>query len=269
MSVYLYSGTPGSGKSYEAVNQVFNNLKHGHDVIANFAVKFDKKTSKYEKNFLFLENKDITVSKLLEIACNRGYLINKKEHQCTVIIDEAGGRYNCRKSCEKGEREDMTQWVDFFSQHMKMGYDFILIAQMDRMLDRQIRGVIESEFRFKKLSPSNLMNMMPFVTAIVFLPFVIALTVSGLTLFVKTEYWYHVKQKIGSSFIKYNDKKAKRYDRFKMFEGFAMSDNLRKIIAGQAVTDDNGSIDVIFVEPDETDRVSIGGIPEEGSRHGE
>ena len=38
-----------------------------------------------------------------------------------------------------------------FSQHRKLGYRVILIAQFDRMLDRQIRSVLEYEYIHRKV----------------------------------------------------------------------------------------------------------------------
>ena len=40
----------------------------------------------------------------------------------------------------------------FFSQHRKYGYDVTLIAQFDRMIDKQLRGLIEYEYIHRKLS---------------------------------------------------------------------------------------------------------------------
>ena len=42
-------------------------------------------------------------------------------------------------------RNDRRNWIDFFSQHRKVGHDFLLVAQNDRMIDRQIRGYIETK----------------------------------------------------------------------------------------------------------------------------
>ena len=42
-------------------------------------------------------------------------------------------------------------WLEFFSQHRKYGYKVLFIAQFDRMIDRQIRSLIEYEYIHRKL----------------------------------------------------------------------------------------------------------------------
>lgn len=232
MSVYLYSGTPGSGKSYEAVNVAYLNLKRGQFVIANFALNFSEKDilKGYDKKFFYWPNYQITVENLMRFAIEKGMIQKQQENQCMVIIDEAGGRFNTRNFLDR----DRECWIDFFTQHMKMGFNVILVAQMDRMLDRQIRGLIETEFKFRQVNRFG-----PFA----FLPFKV---------FVKVEYWYGVRIRVGSEFILFRMKKAKRYNRYKMFTGFKLSAELLKMIDG--LQTDKGmsvSVSAIFVEPEE------------------
>lgn len=209
MSIYLYSGTPGSGKSYEAVNVVFGNLRRGMFVIANFDVNFTKKELKrgYDKRFFYYPISEITVEKLLEFAIMHGMVEKKAEHQCMVIIDEAGGRFNPRDYKESNRQV----WIDFFSQHMKIGFDIILIAQMDRMIDRQIRGCIETEFKFRNINRFGPLAFLP------------------MKVFAKVEYWYGVRERVGVEFRIFRKKLAKRYNRFKMFDGFKLSQELLDI----------------------------------------
>ncbi len=223
MSIYLYSGTPGSGKSYEAVRVAMANLKRGLFVIANFALNFTKKHIQkgYDQRFFYMTNEEITVKSLVEFAIKNDMVKNKKEHQCMVIIDEAGGRFNCRNYAEEGRQG----WLDFFSQHMKIGFDFILVAQHDRMLDRQIRSVIETEFKFRQVNRYGFL---------VFLPFKI---------FVKVEYWYGIRSRVGSQFILFRKKVANYYDRFKMFTGFNIDSKLLKQIENDCKNDDEKIIE--------------------------
>ena len=58
-----------------------------------------------------------------------------------VIIDECQIIFNCRDF----GRKDRGAWVTLFSQHRKLGFNFILITQNDRMLDKQIRALVETE----------------------------------------------------------------------------------------------------------------------------
>jgi len=120
---------------------------------------------------------------------------------------------------------------------------------MDRMLDKQIRGIIETEYKFRKLTLGNMINMMPFISILVLLPFLLPFLIFNKTLFLKVEFWYHVsKRSLGCSIIKYKTKNAERYDRFKMFEGFAMTDVMQRVYDRHGVYGQENSIDTIYVD---------------------
>lgn len=210
MAIVLYTGTPGSGKSLHLVSVILANLKRGLHVICNFAIKFnDKEISQgYDKRFHYMQNDQITVNSLLEFAIDHGYFELKQEDQCVVVIDEAGGRYNPRDYNNK----DRTEWIDYFSQHRKTGLTFILSAQMDKMIDKQIRGFIETEKKHRKVNNFGLFALLPF------------------PVFVAIEYWYVAKQRVGADFFRYRKSNGDRYDTMKMFEGFKLSPELMKKI---------------------------------------
>lgn len=238
--ITLYTGTPGSGKSYHAIQLILRCLGWGRLVIANFPIKFTKREIKkgYHKRFFYWTNEEINIENLILFALEKGMIEKAKESQCLVVIDEAGGRFNCRDYA----KSDRRNWIDFFSQHRKVGYDFLLIAQNDRMIDRQIRGYIEIEKKHRKTN-----NFGPFA----FLPF---------TMFVAVEYWYTAKQRVGAEFFIFRKKIANRYDSMRMFSGFTISKELiEKIEARRQGKDVEVSdnmrvpIDSIFVDSDAGD----------------
>lgn len=208
--ITLYSGTPGSGKSYRAMALILRMLHYKKFVISNFPVKFTEKEIKkgYDKRFCYWQNANITIESLIEFALDQGMIEKKTESQAVVVYDEAGGIFNCR---EFG-RKDRAEWIDFFSQHRKIGYDFVLITQNDRMLDRQIRGFIEYEVRHRKVNNFGVFSFLPF------------------TLFVAVEYWYSLKQRVGCYWSMYNSGVASHYDHMRTFEGFKISPVLLKKI---------------------------------------
>lgn len=206
--ITLYSGTPGSGKSLHLIKVILNNLKLGRDVICNFPIKFNdkEKLKGYEDKFFYILNENFTINSLLEHAIDRGYFDKKKESQCMCIYDEAGGKYNTRDFNSK----DRMEWIDFFSQHRKCGFDFILVSQSDRMIDRQIRTLFETEKEHRKLN-----NFGPFA----FLPF---------KYFVAIERWYVAKEKVDVEYFRFKKDIGNRYDSMKMFDGFKLSPELLK-----------------------------------------
>lgn len=195
--ISLYSGTPGSGKSLMAAYTIIDLLKRKKNVIANFPINLDYFKKKKIGKFVYLDNSELTVSSLLEFA--KFNHIPNKEHQTTIIIDECSVLFNSRDSLNKSRMK----WIIFFQQHRKLGFDIILIAQQDRMIDRQIRGFIETEYVHRAIK--NYKNF----------GFFLSLFTGGM--FVQIEYWYGANLRCGSRMFRYDSKKAKIYDTFKMF----------------------------------------------------
>ena len=143
--IRLYSGTPGSGKSLHNARDVIARSRMGKPVIGNFPVDL----SRFKKaNYTYVPNYELNPEYLINYS--RKFFQGKKikEGAILLVIDECQLMFNSRDWQQKGRSD----WLSFFSQHRKYGYDVTLIAQFDRMIDRQIRGVIECGFIHRKLS---------------------------------------------------------------------------------------------------------------------
>lgn len=198
MSIWLYTGTPGSGKSYHVCCDVIFKLKHGGNVIANFPVN-ENVIKKCKGESVYVDNQDLTPKYLVEYAMQHHKF--GKEGQTLVVIDECQIMFNAREFGRKDRRE----WVTFFSQHRKLGYNVILITQSDKMLDKQIRALCETEIKHRKMSNYGIAGML------------VSFFLGG-TIFVAIEYWYGGnKLKLGQQFIKYKKRNADVYDSYRMF----------------------------------------------------
>lgn len=198
MAISLYSGTPGSYKSYHATEDIIKWLMRGKNVIANFPVDAKKYNSKRKLGkFIFLTNTELTVSFLLDFA--------KANHspglktQTLVVIDEASIMFNARQF----DRKDRMEWVNFFANHRHFNFDVILIAQNDRMLDRQIRGLLEYDIKHRELRNWNLAMAL------------VSIACRGL--FHCVEYWYPCKIKTSTQLKRFNKKIADCYDTMALF----------------------------------------------------
>lgn len=210
--ITFFSGTPSSGKSYEAVQRVLIALRFGKHVIANFPFKFTEKEIKrgYQDRFHYVPNNEFTIEMLLIYAIDNDMIKKRAENQVLVVYDEAGGKFN-----PKATRSDLTEWIDFFSQHAKIGFNIILVAQSRAMIDRQVYQMFEYEVKHRKINRFGPMFL---------------LSIFGITIFVSIEYWAQVREKVGLDFIIYRKSVANHYDRFRMFDGFKLSDTLIKRI---------------------------------------
>lgn len=149
--IELYSGTPGSGKSLHVANKIYQWLHRWKaPVIGNFSFNAYACNPKGWGSYLEVNNSQLTPDFLIYFSEKykelRGWQTVPEEH-ILVVIDEAQILYNARE-WSKGDR---APWISFFTQHRKLGYRVILIAQFDRMLDRQIRSVIEYEYIHRKV----------------------------------------------------------------------------------------------------------------------
>lgn len=209
--IELYSGTPGSGKSFHATQKIYYLLRAKKRVISNYDINLDAcrqnflqywasklfrckiKGTKHLGEFCYKSNAELTVGFLKEYA--RKNHNRRKEGQTTVVIDECGIIFNPRTF----RQSDRLEWIEFFSLHRHYGYNFILISQTDRMLDRQIRGFLEYEHRHRKVNNFGIGGL------------VLSLFCMG-SLFVDVKLWYGLREKVGADWIRYSHRISSLYD---------------------------------------------------------
>lgn len=202
--ISLYSGTVGSGKSYHAL---LTGLQHVHTrtpyyVVANFDIR-NKDRKESERWFFWPEIKPID---LISFSFEKGFF--GQEGRCLLIIDEAGVIFNSRDwTASKKERVD---WINFFSQSRKFGYDIILVAQDDRMIDRQIRGLIEFNVVHFNMRKYWFLSFLPF------------------RFHTAVYRWYHTKMKGSVDPFIIRKKYYSKYDSMKLFNIDDIIETLKK-----------------------------------------
>lgn len=190
--IELYSGTPGSGKSFHACERLYYSLRYGRNVIANFPVRDFRRKGIFQ----YMSNQDLTVPALLMFA--KEHHKRNVESQTLIIIDEAGIKFNSRQWQDKSR----LQWLDFFSQHRKFGFDIILIAQADIMLDKQIRAFIEINHNHRKMKNNGKIGFL----------------LSPVFTFCDVKFWYGINLRLGCDFFRYKRKIAGLYDSYMLFD---------------------------------------------------
>lgn len=195
--IYLYTGTPGSGKSYHAAEVVDRALRRRMPVIANFEINYDKKRHKGE--YVMVDTLDMTPDMFMSYA-ERHFEPRHGESQGIIIIDEAQIPFNSRE----GLNRNRMKWISFFSKHRHYFYDIILITQNDRMLDRQIRSLVETEYKHRKLTNFGIKGWF--------------MIVIFHKMFVAVQYWYPIQERVGSEFFNLRRRICKIYDTFKKFD---------------------------------------------------
>lgn len=200
MAIDLFSGTPGSGKSLHAAKKICEWSKAGKPVITNFEVDL----SQYPKaNQTCVDDDDLTPDYLVQFS--RTYfegrkLTKKDEDTILLVIDECQLIFNSREY----QKKDRKSWIKLFSTHRHLGYHVILIAQMDKMLDKQIRGLIEYEFIHRKLSNFGKAGKL------------LTVALAG-EMFTSVQMWYPLKLKIGTQMFRAKKKYYSIYDSYAAF----------------------------------------------------
>lgn len=213
MTIELYTGFVGSGKSFCATKLAINIIDAPLSkkyVIANFPIRAKRKLfhfiykdeKKYHplRRWIYKPNEELTVDYLINKSLEMGW--NKKESSCLLIFDEASIPFNARTF----NRKDRLDWIKFLSQSRKFGYDVIFITQDARMIDKQIRALCEYEVVHKKLNNMFALSW---------------LSLLRLTVFAQVKYWNGTNARYTRGqlrLIRYNKKVAARYDTLRLFE---------------------------------------------------
>ena len=158
---------------------------------------------------MYIDNAFLTPERLIMFSKNYSEYVGRrvKEGEILLVIDECQIMFNARDWGQKNR----ANWCSFFTQHRKLGFEVVLVAQFDRMLDRQIRSLIEYEWIHRKVSNFGVKGK------------IISLFFGG-KLFVAVKVWYPMKQKVGSEFFMYKKKFSDIYDTYALFS--APSENI-------------------------------------------
>lgn len=178
MTIDCFQGTPGSGKSAVIVADLADFLLSGGWVATNFTLVPDwldilcSTSFRYQHYKFFNLDRDIyrkslfdrcwrigtpdtvsTLGDLMRSTIPTGKRI--REGMGRLYLDEAQLLFNSRDwTKNKG-------FIEFFTQHRKLGWDVFLVTHTLDMIDKQIRGLIEYETRFRNLQKVKAFGFIP------------------------------------------------------------------------------------------------------------
>lgn len=204
--IKLYTGTPGSGKSLHIAERIYYTLRAGRPVIGNFSIDLEKvhKKKKDKLKYTEVDNLDLTPTFLINYS--RKYFGDRKikEDEILLVIDEAQIIFNARDWQRTNSKKDENGigWLQFYSQHRKYGFEVVLVAQFDGMIDRQIRSLVEYEYKHRKLSNFGLAGK---IMSFIFFGKV----------FCAVAYWYPIGERLGADWFIAKRKIYEIYDTYK------------------------------------------------------
>lgn len=219
--IYLYSGTPGSGKSLHAAKVIYKGLKTGDSFyMANFEINRSLFKETELKNFGYIPNDKLCPENLIEfsrlywdmIKRREGKIpISKFERGIRLFIDECQMIFNARD----WQRNSKKGWPTFFSVHRHYGYEVVLITQMDSSLDKQVRGILEYNCIHRKIGnigiAGAILNML-----------------LGGGIFYYCLVWYPQNERIGGQWFRFNKRLESLYDTHSLFSGVTVSSGGRE-----------------------------------------
>lgn len=199
--ITLYTGTPGSGKSLHMARRLFNilNRRKKSIVIANFEI--DLSRVKHPDRFIYVSNNGLSPDFLRDLAFDFFMDNPLQESSIFLFIDECQIIFNSRRWQEKGRND----WLVFFTQHRKFGFDIILTSQFDLMIDKQIRSLIEYEIVHRKITNYGCLG------------FLLRILSFGQPVFIAIEKWYSINQKTSSYIFFARKRFYSLYDTFNTF----------------------------------------------------
>ena len=200
--IFLYSGTPGSGKSLHVAERLCHLLRAGRPTVCNFPINLNRIPKKKRDLFCYKSNLEITPDFLIEFSREHFKGKKVKEGSIILVIDECQMMFNARNWDKSGRDE----WNKFFQLHRHFGYNIILIAQFDRMIDRQIRSLIEYEYVHRKVSNFGLKGRL------------LSLMMLSTQMFVCVKMWYPLKEKVSSEFFRAKKRYYRLYDTFVLLD---------------------------------------------------
>lgn len=143
-----FEGTPGSGKSYDAIKKILDNLKKRRVVYTNIDGVFEPDQLEFTKYYTGLD--DWEISKYFLPLDNSSVHTFYKSGQrgYLAVIDEAHKPFNSRDF----QKEKNRLFADWSSTHRHEGVDCILITQDAQKIDSQIRSNFEWTYRYRKMN---------------------------------------------------------------------------------------------------------------------
>ena len=120
----LFTGTPGSGKSYHATERIDRCLKQGINVICTYPIKTNYK---HRGLFVYVPYYELTPEFLINFCMQHHDLkCNPEKCQTFIVIDEAHLLFNTR-GFDMKERQ---KWCEFLALHRHYWYDIVRMIEL-------------------------------------------------------------------------------------------------------------------------------------------
>lgn len=212
--IHFYHGVPGSGKSLFATRMLYEHASKKKHVICNFPITTEglPQREKYISDYIHFVPNGKLKPDIMPDFTERFLGRNIREHSILLLVDEAEILFSNRSAFGRGSdgqatAQERLQWIYYFSQHRKMGFDVILVAPMKNMVDKQILGCCELFWEFRSVT-----NFLPKLIKKLPRPHVFC----AIALYQGS--WGAKTNAVERKVFKYDKKIASLYDTFRRFD---------------------------------------------------
>lgn len=143
-----FTGTPGSGKTYEAVEKILNNLMKGKIIYTNIDGMFDPECQEMIKSYCNLSDLALTIQlRQLEPDQIADFWMHI-EPRCLVVLDEIH-KWFSNRDWNDPKNKQFGYWA---STHRHYGYEVVLITQNIERVDAAVRSLLEWNYVYRKVN---------------------------------------------------------------------------------------------------------------------
>jgi zona occludens toxin (predicted ATPase) len=146
--IFGFVGTPGSGKSYDAVRKVLDNLKSGKVVYTNIDGLEDDFCQEFIKLYTGLDDcqfaHQLRYKTNAEMQCFWEFV----ENESLIVIDEVHKLFSNRN----WQSSANNIFADWASTHRHIGCDLVLITQDLEKVEKHVRSLIEWTYYYRKVN---------------------------------------------------------------------------------------------------------------------
>jgi zona occludens toxin (predicted ATPase) len=146
--IISYIGTPGSGKSYDAVNRIIENIRKGRLIYTNIAGMFDS-----------VQKEALSVMSGLSVGQVEGLMFQMTADEVIhcwdfikdgsmVVIDEVQD-YFSNRDWQTEKNKNFAKWC---ATHRHHGIDIVLLTQHIDRVDAAVRAMVEWTYKYRKMN---------------------------------------------------------------------------------------------------------------------
>lgn len=206
MSIHVYTGTPGSGKSLHAASDIRFELtrRFPRPVIANFPLSDGAPLDECQRSmYTYVPNEAMSADRIVGLCDDYWSGTDRPfaEDHILLVLDECQLLFNSRLWSQSSRMA----YLEFLSQSRKYGVRIILIAQATKMIDNQFRMLVEVEHNHRRVSsfgPIGYAAALPF----------------GGRLFMVVRYLYQCSERLGMDLFRGSRADLLMYDSYARFD---------------------------------------------------